>query len=104
MDNRQDIEEFLKTSRVNEKIDRERAELFGTLTRNVAFKAYLDLLNELIEARGAELMSPAGSMDGAMRLEHVKGSMYGMILARDLVPVTIASMKASARDEEEEAA
>jgi hypothetical protein len=37
-------------------------------------------------------MGPAGSVDGAIALEWVKGAMSGLIMARDIPSVTIAAM------------
>lgn len=90
---RPDIEELLKLARKSGKADRELIQLFETLPRNAAFQAYLGLLNRMIEMRGGEILAPAGSIDGVLKGEHVKGSMFGLILARDLVPTMLEQMK-----------
>lgn len=86
-------EEILKISRENDKEDKRRAELFEGLMRAPAFIEYCSLLNKLIEGRGMDILQPANSVDGAFALEHVKGTMFGLILARDLVPVIVTAMK-----------
>lgn len=89
----QDIKDLLKDSRTYEQVDRERVEVFQSLIVHPGWKAYHDLLMQMIEDRGAEVLAPAGSIDGAMKLEYIKGAMSGLILARDLPHVSIASMK-----------
>lgn len=74
--------------------DKETVELLGGLLRNPGFVRFCELLNKMTDARGAEVLSPAGSVDGAMRLEHVKGTMNGLILARDLASAIVQSNRA----------
>lgn len=86
--------------------DRKIKEAFEVLARNDSFQVYLGVLNSMIELRGTDVLAPAGNVDGAVALEYVKGTMYGLILARDLPSVTIASMKdavVTANDEEDSA-
>lgn len=84
--------------------DRKIKEAFEVLARNESFQVYLGVLNSMVETRGMDVIAPAGSVDGAIALEYVKGTMNGLILARDLPSVTIASMKdavVTANDEED---
>lgn len=90
---RQDIEELLRLSREQGRQDRELLSLFETLPRNAAFQAYIGLLNTLLGSKTGEVIAASGGVDGVIRAEYVKGSMFGMILARDLVPTIIAQMK-----------
>lgn len=85
--------ELVKEGRAAEVKDRERAELFGVLIASPGWTAYSEVLNKMIEDRGSEILAPARSVDGAIALEHVKGAMYGLILARDLPFATIEAMK-----------
>lgn len=96
-----ELEEFVRESRAREKIDRERAELFVALLRTDGWKAYESLLASLLESKGSELLRPAGSLDGCIQAEHVKGTMYGLLLAKDLPGVTIASMRVQVPEEDE---
>lgn len=88
------LEDYLAKSKTFDKLDKERVELFEALVATKAWVAYSSLLNSIIEQKGSEVLSPAGSLDGAIALEHVKGAMCGLVLARDLPHVTIAHMKA----------
>lgn len=87
------ITELLKTGRAADKLDRERAEAFSGLVSHPAWPLYQELLNVMIQARSVDLLVPAGGSDGAFILEFVKGSMNGLILARDLPSIMIAQMK-----------
>ena len=78
-----------------ELFDRQRAKLFEDLENHGGWKLFLKLLNDRITEIGQEVVAPVGSVDGVLRCEHLKGSMYGLIIARDIVPVTIAAMKDS---------
>lgn len=95
MDRQPHIEDLLKDGRALDKIDRDRAELFEPMVKTPGWLAYVEVLNSMIEQRGTEILGPAGSVDGAMRLEYIKGAMFGLLLARDLPSVTIQQMSAS---------
>lgn len=84
-----DIQEVLRQARKSDKEDQERIELFQTLLRNPAFKAYQELLGHKLESLGALLLMPSGSLDGLVTTEWQKGAMYGLVLARDVVSVTV---------------
>ena len=88
------FEDLLKASRVYDKIDRDRAAVLEGLVRTPGWRIFVELVNEIIEHRGAELLLPAGSIDGVLSGEHLKGSMSGLIMARDLPSVIIAQMEA----------
>lgn len=87
---REDVAEVLRQARKGEKEDRERIELFQTLMRNPAFASFQEVLGHKIEALGMSLLSPSGGLDGMIVSEYQKGAMYGLVLARDLVSVTVA--------------
>jgi hypothetical protein len=88
-------EQILRESRVAEKIDAERAQLFEVWMRGEGWKVYQSLLATIIEERGMALLSPSGSIDGVLVAEYNKGAMCGLILARDLPSIIVAHMKAS---------
>jgi hypothetical protein len=88
------FDKLLEDSRIYDKVDRDRAEIFERMVRTPAWLLFVELVNDIIETRGAELLSPAGSIDGVLAGEHLKGSMSGLIMARDLPSVIIAHMEA----------
>lgn len=86
-------DELTKEMRSANKIDRARASMFESLLKTEAWKEYVELIDALIQNRADQVMMPAGSVDGAIALEHVKGAMSGLIMARDIPSVTIAAMQ-----------
>lgn len=96
------LDEFHREIRKNVQNLKEKAELFEAGIKTSFWQAYIEMLGVMIEARGAEILAPAGSVDGALALEHVKGAMNGLILARDLPSLTIAQAKELRGSEEEE--
>jgi hypothetical protein len=96
------IQELLRNARSADKIDRERAEMFGAMIRSAAWHEYCDLINARLQAMADDIIKPSGSVDALVALEYVKGAMSGLILARDLPSVTIAAMDQLRRDRSEE--
>jgi hypothetical protein len=90
IDNRMD--ELLKNARSADKIDRERAELFTAMIKTPAWIEYVSLLNMRLQGFADQVLSPSGSVDAMIGLEYVKGTMSGLVIARDLPSVTIAAM------------
>jgi hypothetical protein len=88
------FQELLKQSRAGDKEDRERAELFSGMIVSPGWKMYSELLTKLIEMRGSELLSPCSGVDATYGQEHMKGTMNGLILARDLPATIVEHMKA----------
>lgn len=91
---KQQFEKLLEDSRIYDKVDRDRASIFEGLVRSPGWILFVELVNEIIEHRGAELLAPSGSIDGVLAGEHLKGSMSGLIMARDMPSVIIAHMEA----------
>lgn len=91
MDHR--VENLIKDARAANKVDRERAELFTALLKTEGWKSYVELLNVKIQALSESILAPAGSVDGMVGLEYVKGAMSGLLVARDLPGVTITAME-----------
>lgn len=86
-------DQLAKDSRAADRVDRERAELFEALVKTPGWKVYTDLLNQKIEDLGSVILGPAGSVDGAIGLEYQKGTMRGLIIAKDLPHLTILGAK-----------
>jgi hypothetical protein len=87
------VEDLLKTSRLANKIDKGRAELFEQLVKSPAWEAYVEILSSRIQMFADMVLAPAGSADNAIGLEFVKGAMSGLIIARDLPSVIVMAMK-----------
>lgn len=86
-------DQLAKDSRAADKEDRERAELFEAMVKTPGWKLYEALLNQMVEERGKTVLAPAGSVDGAVLLEYEKGTMRGLIIAKDLPQLTILGAK-----------
>lgn len=86
-------EELLKIGRAADKVDKELADFMEALIKHPAWLAYQKQLDTRIQAHSDVVLGPAGSVDGAMTLEHIKGTMRGLLIARELPSVIIAAMK-----------
>jgi hypothetical protein len=95
---------LIKASKEALRIDRARKEAFEALVKHPAWKMYQDLLNNMANDRGSLLLRPAGSVDMAIGMEFVKGTMNGLLLARDLPMLVISDVpaKTSAEDADDE--
>jgi hypothetical protein len=83
--------------------DTKRVRAFGDLVRLEGWQMYVDLLNTYITEKGSQLMEPLSSdPNAAARQEYVKGAMYGLSLARDVVSITIKTAKEQRAPSEEE--
>lgn len=89
------IDNLVREARKADREDKEMAQLFQLLVAHEGWKRYVALLEKRIQAMGDMVLSPAGSVNGAIALEYVKGAMSGMVMARDLPSVIIAAMKAA---------
>lgn len=95
VDLRKHHEELLKVSKEALEKDRRRKDAFEGLIRHPGWREYQMLLATMIQARADEILAPAGSAEKAMLLEFVKGSMNGLILARDLPSLIVESTPAA---------
>jgi hypothetical protein len=86
--------ELLKEIRKEQKEAREFYEACQNLERSPPFQMFRSVLQRMVEARGSSLLEPVQGVDGAMRQEFEKGTMKGLLLASNLVSVTIAAMQA----------
>lgn len=84
--------ELLKEAKEANKVDRERGETYESLLKHPGWALYIGQLDARIQQLADEVLKPAGSVDRAIALEHQKGAMCGLIIARDLPSVTIAAM------------
>jgi hypothetical protein len=85
------VDELLKQARRADKIDRERIEVFEMLVKTRGWQTFVEILDAKIQLFADQVMSPAGTRDGLVALEYVKGAMSGLIMARDIPSVTIAA-------------
>lgn len=90
------IRELLKDSRAADKVDKELATAMQGLISRPEWQSYYALLQRQIETRGTVILAPAEGVDGAMLLEHVKGTMRGLLLAQNLPSLIINAMQTSA--------
>lgn len=92
------IRELLKDARSADRVDRERAELFGAMIRTAAWQEYIAILEAKLQGMADEILRPSQSVDAMVGMEYVKGAMSGLILARDLPSVIIGAMDQLRRD------
>lgn len=95
-------EEFVKASREALTKDRQRRDAFEGLLKHTGWGVFQELMNSMIEQRAQQILAPAGSVDGAMLLEHVKGTMNGLILARDLPSLIVNAVPAPQLEDDED--
>lgn len=93
-------EELLRESRDALFKDRQRKDAFEGLLRHPGWPMFQELLNSMIGIRAEQILGPAGSIEGAISLEFVKGAMNGLILARDL-PGLIVDNTPPQKDDDE---
>ena len=87
------VARLLREAKRADRIDRERAEMFTSMVNSPAWREYVALLEFKIQGFADVILAPGGSVDALVGLEYVKGTMSGLILARDLPSVTIAAME-----------
>src|SRR5690348_9099262 len=70
-----EVQELLKTSKAADREDRERAEVLQALIKHPGWDVYAHLLQVFVQSRSNQVLGPAGSVNGAVALEYVKGTM-----------------------------
>lgn len=79
----------------SKKADQEDKKLIENMKRLVASHDFdmfcRQVLGPRIQDFGATLLQPAGSVDGMVKAEFVKGALFGLCLARDLPSVIIST-------------
>lgn len=93
MDHKERIEELKKEARVANREDKHRAEVFEAFVKSEGWKLYHEWLVKKIESLGSELIQPSAGIEGVLRSEFQKGSMYAFLLCRDLPSVIVSAMK-----------
>lgn len=99
------LQELLSESRKAKKEDKEMAEALSAMMKTRGWAFYMQLLGAHIQSFSDVMLQPAGSLDGLVSGEYIKGAMYGLVLARDRPSVIVESMKqvlASDQDEDTE--
>lgn len=104
MDNelKERLNELVAASRKADAEDCALVESLEIVVRHTHYQALLELYNKRIQGLSEELMAPAGSVDGMVALEFVKGAMFGLILARDLPHIIVESFRATATKENDD--
>ena len=87
-----DLQRFAREA---EKEDKEYREACEALSKFPPWLVYRNALNRRIETLGMSVLSPLDSVLGVTKAEYDKGTMYGLILARDLVEVSVQEMNAA---------
>jgi hypothetical protein len=72
--------------------DIKRARAFEEMCRTEGWKEYTILMNSWINQRMNDLLGPTPD-NGHGRAEHIKGTVYGIMMCRDTPGVNIATMK-----------
>lgn len=72
--------------------DVKRARAFEEMCRTEGWKLFSDLMNTWINVRMAQLIGPTPE-GKANETEHIKGTVYGIMMCRDTPGVNIATMK-----------
>lgn len=86
----QRIKQLLDDARKALREDREKIELLEILVKHPGWEVYLGILRAKLQMFSEQILAPAGSQDGLVVQEYVKGTMCGLIIARDIAAVTIA--------------
>lgn len=86
-----DISEITRLAHEADKIDKRRAELFASMVKTEGWQEYIKLLEAKIQIFSDGLLPPAGSIDGMVKCEWIKGAMGGLIMARDVASATMAA-------------
>ena len=94
--------ELLKEGRKFDKLDRDRAEVFASLLKHPGWMIYEDMLQGQIQQFGDLVLEPVAGLDGVFTQEFIKGTLKGLILARDMPSVIVESMKQEVPKEEDE--
>jgi hypothetical protein len=86
------MDALLRVSRKADQEDKKLIENMQRLVHSHDFIMYVrQVLGPRIEGFGMALLEPAGTQDGLVRSEFVKGALYGLCLARDLPSVIISA-------------
>lgn len=92
--NNPNLEELKKQAIVADKEDRERGEILQSFVKHPGWALFLALVEKNMQAAADMLMQPEQTLErDGMNSEYLKGTMRGLIIARDIPSATIAGMK-----------
>lgn len=87
------LDELKKIARDADRVDKDRAESLRILMRLPVWAVYVSILDAKIQELGDNILAPVSSVDGCIVAEGVKGTMRGLLLARNLPEQIIEQMK-----------
>lgn len=87
------LDELKKIARDADRVDKERADLLRALVKHPGWAVYVGILNAKLQELGDDVLAPLSSVDGCIVAEGVKGTMRGLLLARNLPEQIIEQMK-----------
>lgn len=96
------LAELIKESRETNRKDAMAAQVFEAMIATTGWSSYVRELDRRLQTFADQMLRPAGSLDGCLTQEFIKGAMFGLTLARDIPSVTIAAMKDLRPEAEEE--
>lgn len=70
--------------------DRETVDLFKSLVKHEGWKRYIQILNNQIAERTVDIFAPTPAGE-TLKSEHNKGTVFGVLYCRDVVPTIIAA-------------
>lgn len=96
-------EETEQEDRERSRRDRERIEAWEGMVKTKGWKLYVELLNIQINDRAGGLLEElGGGIRAVLAQEYQKGAMRGLILARDLVGVTLQNVQKPRLEDDDE--
>lgn len=95
-------EEMRRLGREADRADKKLAEAMQALLKHPAWLAFQALLTRRIEEGGQALLAPVMNVDMTYASEHIKGVMFGLLLARDLPAHILTQMKPATSTEDDE--
>jgi len=93
---------LVRDARKADREDTERAEQFVQMLKSEAWALYRALLEQKIQECSDLLMTPAGSQDGLVKLAESAAMMRGLIVAKDLPNLIIATAPRTSAEEDDD--
>lgn len=90
--------EVLEEARRSQKLDADRAEYFEVMVKTPGWAQYVAMLAQRIQEQADMLMVPATKVDDIVGIEHTKGVLKGLIIARDLPTIAIEAARREVQD------
>jgi len=95
------ISDFIDASRARLSEDKELVELARALESSAVWKRYCEVLTEMANSLGGELLFPLQSLDATYIQEYTKGTIKGLLFATTMPSVLLEQAAALAAEEEE---